>query len=125
MDTIYALATAPGRAGIAVVRLSRARARAHDIAESLAGPLPRAGRSLRWLRHDGEVLDQALVLTFAKGASFTGEEVVELHLHGSSAVVQAVLSAIGRQEGARPAVAGELPAGLWITGGLIWHRSKA
>lgn len=105
MDTIFAQATAPGRAGIAVVRLSGARA--HDIAESLAGPLPRAGRSLRWLRHDGEVLDQALVLTFAKGASFTGEEVVELHLHGSSAVVQAVLSAIGRQEGARPAVAGE------------------
>lgn len=105
MDTIFALATAPGRAGIAVVRLSGEGARA--IAEVLAGPLPVAGRVLRWLRHGGEMLDQALVLTFAKGASFTGEEVVELHLHGSPAVVQSVLAAIGAQDGARPAQAGE------------------
>lgn len=91
-DTIFAPATAPGRAGIAVVRLSGPGA--HAAAGAMAGPLPPSGRSLRTLRHDGEALDRALVLTFAAPASFTGEDVAELHLHGSLAVVAAVSRAL-------------------------------
>ena len=104
MDTIFALATAHGTAGLAVVRISGPDAL--EAAGRLAGPLPVTGRSLRLLRgRDGEVIDQARVLTFAPGHSFTGEAVAELHLHGSVAVVRAVLQELA---GAlRPAVAGE------------------
>ncbi len=106
MDTIYALASARGKAGVAVLRLSGPSA--HAAASRLTGPLPalrQAGlRSLRW---QGEVLDQALVLAFAEGASFTGEDVVELHLHGSVAVVQSVLRVLGQIEGLRLAEPGE------------------
>ncbi|QEW22872.1 tRNA modification GTPase MnmE [Marinibacterium anthonyi] len=104
MDTIFAEATAPGKAGVSVLRVSGPEA--FSVCEILVGGgLPRAGRSLRIVR-DGEAeLDRALVLSFTAPASFTGEDVVELHLHGSRAVVAAVLSALGR--GARMAEPGE------------------
>lgn len=106
MDTIFALATAPGRAGLAVIRLSGPDALA--MATVLAGPLPEHGRGLRRLRDGaGEILDEALVLTFAEGASFTGEAVVELHLHGSPAVVQAVQAALVADGRGRIAAPGE------------------
>lgn len=106
MDTIYALATARGRAGVAVVRISGPAA--FSAAEALAGALPAPRHSaLRRLRWQGEVLDEALVLCFAAGASFTGEAVVELHLHGSPAVATAVLAALSVQPGLRPADPGE------------------
>lgn len=106
MDTIFALATAPGRAGVAVIRLSGPEALA--AAERLAGPLPAAGRGLRWLRGaDGGRIDEALVLTFAPGHSFTGEAVAELQVHGSVAVVAALERELGAMAGLRRAEAGE------------------
>lgn len=91
---------------MAIVRISGPAAIV--AAERLCGRLPRKGRALRRVRSSaGEVLDEALVLTFPKGASFTGEDVVELHLHGSPAVVAAVLGALGEMEDLRPAAAGE------------------
>jgi tRNA modification GTPase len=105
-DTIFALATAPGRAGIAVLRLSGPAA--HETASALAGKLPEHGRSLRTLRDpSGEALDQALVLTFAPRRSFTGEAVAELHCHGAPAVVSAVQRALQTFPGLRPAEPGE------------------
>ena len=106
MDTIFALATAPGRAGIAVVRISGVKAL--RVAEILCGGLSISGRSLRRLRDAaGDVLDEALVLTFPEGASFTGEAVVELHLHGSPAVVRAVQNTLLATGLCRPAEPGE------------------
>ncbi|PWE33568.1 tRNA uridine-5-carboxymethylaminomethyl(34) synthesis GTPase MnmE [Maritimibacter sp. 55A14] len=107
MDTIYALATARGKSGVAVIRLSGPDA--HAAAESLAGPLPPPRQStLRVLRDaDGGHLDQALVLLFLKGASFTGEDVAELHLHGSPAIIRAVLRELGDRAGLRMAEPGE------------------
>lgn len=106
MDTIFAQATAQGRAGVAVVRISGPGAL--GAAKALAGDLPAKGRALRRLRdRDGMLLDEALVLTFPEGRSFTGEETVELHLHGSSAVMSAVLRVLGDQPGLRMAEAGE------------------
>ncbi|MEP0317001.1 tRNA uridine-5-carboxymethylaminomethyl(34) synthesis GTPase MnmE [Hyphomonas sp.] len=106
MDNIYALATARGRAGVAVVRISGPAA--HDVAERMAGPLPRHGRGLRRLRSvEGEVLDEALVLTFEEGRSFTGAPVVELHLHGSRAVINAILQELSDQPELRQAQPGE------------------
>jgi tRNA modification GTPase len=106
MDTIYATATARGRSGLAVLRISGPLAL--TAGQALAGQLPpyrTAG--LRRLTWDGELLDEALVLTFAKGASFTGEDVVELHVHGGPAVVGAVLRALAAQPGLRLAEPGE------------------
>ncbi|MHA7874900.1 tRNA uridine-5-carboxymethylaminomethyl(34) synthesis GTPase MnmE [Roseivivax sp.] len=107
METIFALATAEGRSGVAVVRVSGPSAR--QAGEALAGALPEPRRAgLRRLHGgDGGFLDEALVLTFAEGESFTGEEVVELHLHGSIAVVRAVLAELGRIPGLRLAEPGE------------------
>lgn len=105
MDTIFALATAQGRSGVAVVRLSGPCA--VKAAARLMFSVPDI-RGLRTLRDPaGEVLDQALVLRFAKGRSFTGEDVVELHLHGSPAVVSAVLRILGDDRNLRQAEAGE------------------
>jgi len=107
MDTIFALATARGRAGVAVIRLSGPRALA--AGRRLAGSLPPArGSALRRLRDDrGETLDDALVLAFKAGASFTGEDVVEFHLHGSSAIISAVLRVLSGLDGLRLAEPGE------------------
>lgn len=106
MDTIFAPASAPGRAGVVVIRISGPQAA--DAGLRLAGSLPPPrGSALRLLRDSGAVLDQALVLHFAKNASFTGETVVELHLHGSIAVIRAVLRALAAVPGLRMAEPGE------------------
>ncbi len=106
MDTIFALATSRGKAGIAVFRLSGTSA--HQAAVILCGDLPPARiASVRKLRWHGEVLDEALVLVFQKGASFTGEAMVELHVHGGVAVVALVMQALSTIEGLRLAEAGE------------------
>ncbi|MCR9149727.1 MAG: tRNA uridine-5-carboxymethylaminomethyl(34) synthesis GTPase MnmE [Rhodobacteraceae bacterium] len=106
MDTIFAEATAHGRAGISVIRISGSAAVAAAVA--LAGPLPPERRvGLRRLLCDGEAIDEGLVVWFGAGASFTGEDVVELQLHGSMAVVAAVLRALGGMPGLRPAEPGE------------------
>lgn len=107
MDTIYAVSTAPGKAGVAVIRVSGAQAFA--AARALCGDLPEPRRAaLRTIRDEsGQRLDEALVLVFARGASFTGEESVEFQTHGSPAVVAALLGVLGRTEGLRMALPGE------------------
>lgn len=106
MDTIYALATARGRSGLAVVRISGPGAFAAGLALCGTLPSPRVA-GLRRLVWGGELLDEALVVSFAEGASFTGEAVVELHCHGGPAVVGAVLRALSEQPGLRLAEPGE------------------
>jgi len=107
MDTIFALASAQGKAGVAVIRLSGPGA--HAAAAELCGvkPLER-GMTLHALRNtQGETLDQALVLTFFAPASFTGEDVAELQIHGSTAGVVSVLQALSDIDGVRLAEPGE------------------
>ncbi len=106
-DTIFALATAPGKAGVAVVRVSGSLAQ--NAGKTLFGDLPEPRMaSLRLLKdREGRRLDQALVLFFKEKSSFTGEDVLELHLHGSVAVVNAVLRELSDMDGLRLAEAGE------------------
>ena len=106
MDTIYATATARGRAGLAVVRVSGPAALETVRALCRSPPPPRQA-ALRRLIWKGELLDEALVLIFAEGASFTGEAVAEFHLHGGPAVVVAVLRALAAQPELRLAGPGE------------------
>ncbi|MDG1471307.1 MAG: tRNA uridine-5-carboxymethylaminomethyl(34) synthesis GTPase MnmE [Ascidiaceihabitans sp.] len=107
METIFALASAQGRAGVSVVRLSGPDAQV--VLGGLIKNMP-ADRvaGLREIRDPtGELLDQALVLRFDAPHSFTGENVVELHLHGSIAVVQSVLRTLGDDPRMRLAEPGE------------------
>ncbi|MDO5756418.1 MAG: tRNA uridine-5-carboxymethylaminomethyl(34) synthesis GTPase MnmE [Rhodobacterales bacterium] len=107
METIFAMCTAQGKAGVSVIRVSGPQA--FSACEILCGDIPpRRVASLRTLRDEtGLMLDQALVLTFSSAASFTGEEVVEFQVHGSIAVVSAVLARLGRMPDLRMAVPGE------------------
>lgn len=106
MQTIYALATARGRAGVAVVRVSGPRAFA--AAEALCGRLPEPRRAvMRRLRWAGEEIDQCLLILFPEGGSFTGEAVAEFQVHGGAAVIAATLRALSEVDGLRPAEAGE------------------
>ena len=107
MNTIYAVSTAPGRAGISVIRVSGPRS--FDVAKDLAGSMPDARfAALRELRDsDGQLLDKALVICFEQGQSFTGEDSAEFHCHGSPAVVQAVLSRLSEFDGLTLAEPGE------------------
>jgi tRNA modification GTPase len=115
MDTIFALASARGKAGVAVLRLSGPQAL--PAAEALAGRLPPPRRAgLRRLRLGDEVLDEGLVLVFPAGESFTGDDVVEFQLHGSSAVVAAVSRALLAQPGLRMAEPGEFTRRALLNG---------
>ena len=106
MDTIFALASARGKAGVAVFRLSGPLA--HATVYELSGALPEMRwAALRRLVWQGEVLDDALVIVFAQGASFTGEATAELQVHGSTAVIQAVVRALSGMSGLRQAEPGE------------------
>lgn len=107
MDTIFALASAPGKAGISIVRLSGPLA--INVAEKLTkSKLKEKQPNLRVIYDsDNHFIDQALILIFNKPYSFTGENVVEFHLHGSSAVVSSVIKLLFNFKGLRPAEAGE------------------
>ncbi|MEH6520570.1 tRNA uridine-5-carboxymethylaminomethyl(34) synthesis GTPase MnmE [Sulfitobacter sp.] len=107
MDTIFAQATAVGRAGVSIVRVSGPLA--HDICAKMTGSLPKPRSSaLRMVKdHEGDFIDQALILSFVGPDSFTGEDVVELHLHGSIAIVRRVLEVLGDFSGSRLAEPGE------------------
>jgi tRNA modification GTPase len=93
-DTIFAPATAAGRAAVAVVRLSGPRSRA--AVRALAGVLPSPRQAtVRTLRGgEGRGIDQALVLWFEGPASYTGEDCAEFHVHGGPAVVASLLEAL-------------------------------
>ena len=105
MDTIFAPATARGKSGVSVIRISGPEA--FVALEALCKPVPPRHASLRRLKYEGRLLDEAVVLTFPGPNSFTGEDVAELHVHGSLAVVDAVLRALGELSDIRPAEAGE------------------
>jgi len=120
-DTIFALSSPPGRAAVAVVRISGPAARSSlallcDRANSIAA----RQATLRTLRHPEtkEVLDSGLVLMFDGPHSFTGEDVCELHLHGSRATVKAVLSCLHGIPTLRPAAPGEFTRRAFSAGKL-------
>jgi tRNA modification GTPase len=122
-DTIFALASAPGRAGVAVVRLSGTLA--GEATSAVAGGLPPPRQAcLRRLSYQAQEIDQALVLWFPAPVSFTGEDVAEFHLHGGRAVREALFSALSAL-GARPAEPGEFSRRAVENGKLDLTRAEA
>jgi tRNA modification GTPase len=118
-DTIFALSSGRPPAAIAVVRISGPRAGA--ALETLAGRVPEPRKAALARVRDpksGEVIDEALALWFPGPKSETGEDIAELQLHGGRAVIAAVLGALGRIEGLRPAEAGEFTRRAFENGQL-------
>lgn len=108
IDTIFALASARGRAGVSVIRLSGVRAQ--EIAERFVGRLhePRHAYLRKILVPEtNELIDTGLVLLFEETSSFTGEPVVEFQVHGSLSVVDLLLKYLGRFSECRLAEPGE------------------
>ena len=105
-DTIYAVATPPGRSAIAVIRVSGGNAA--KTPDLFSVPCPPAGQfNVSRLMQAGKVLDQVILL-FMKGPhSSTGEDVCEIHCHGSRAVIDAIMGQLGRASGFRLAIPGE------------------
>lgn len=116
--TIVAVSSGSGRAGVAVVRISGPRVR--FVLETFAGLVPKPRHAtLRPLRDgSGEVIDMALILFFPTPASFTGEDVAEFHVHGSRAVLAALLSALTALSGLRLAEPGEFTRRAFEAGKL-------
>jgi tRNA modification GTPase len=106
-DTIFALATPPGRSGVAVIRLSGPLTRA-ILDSTLGGPRPEPRKAALRLIRDagGQAIDQGLILFFPGPASFTGEDCAEFQIHGGPAIIEALLDRL-LELGARPAEAGE------------------
>jgi tRNA modification GTPase len=116
-DTIFALSSAPGRAGVAVVRVSGPHA--GMVLDTLASPRPKKRfAALRRIRNpqSGEVIDQGLVLWFAAPHTETGEDMAEFHLHGGPAIVKVMLALLGRQPGCRLAGPGEFARRAFANG---------
>jgi len=118
-DTIYAMSSGSGRAGIAVIRVSGPHS--EGLLQQLCeGEIPARHACLKTITHpqSGDPLDQALVLWFPAPGSFTGEDVAELHIHGGGAVIAAVMEAIGSVDGLRMAEAGEFTRRAFYNGKL-------
>jgi tRNA modification GTPase len=122
-DTIFAPATAAGRAAVAVVRLSGPRTR--ETVQQLAGRVPAPRRaSLRRLTWDGRAMDDALVLWMPGPGSYTGEDSAEFHLHGGPAVVEGVMEALAGL-GLRLAEPGEFTRRAFQNGRMDLTQAEA
>jgi tRNA modification GTPase len=118
-STIYALASAAGKAGVAVFRISGPQAREAleglGVTKTLA---PRVASLVSLKTPEGAALDQALALFFPAPYSFTGEDVVELHTHGSRAVTRMLLDALNKVPNLRLAEPGEFARRAFLAGKL-------
>ena len=124
-DLIAAIATPTGMGGVGILRLSGPQA--YATAQQLIGTTlqPRTAKHCDFCDpENGELIDQGLALWFAEGASFTGEEVVELHAHGSPVVMQQLLSAVC-VAGARIARPGEFSERAYLNGKLDLAQAEA
>src|SRR5262249_11351552 len=109
----------PGRAGIAVVRVSGPAA--GELVDALAPPRPKKRTAvLRRIRdpRTGETIDQGLVLWFSAPHTETGEDMAEVHLHRRPAIITAMLAVLGRQAGCRLADPGEFARRAFANGKL-------
>ncbi len=123
--TIFALASGAGLAAIAVMRLSGSESGA-VLAALCGGPLPatRVATLRRLWNHDGDMLDQAVVLWLPGPNTYTGEDSAELHLHGGRAVTEAVAETLVTL-GIRPAEPGEFTRRAFLNGKLDLVQAEA
>ncbi|MFB2873020.1 tRNA uridine-5-carboxymethylaminomethyl(34) synthesis GTPase MnmE [Aeromonas jandaei] len=124
-DTIVAQATAPGRGGVGIVRVSGPAA--EQVAEIVLGKCPRVryAEYLPFRDEQGEVLDQGIALLFKAPNSFTGEDVLELQGHGGPVIMDMLIRRILQIEGIRPARPGEFSERAFINDKLDLAQAEA
>lgn len=123
-DVIAAIATAPGRGGIGVVRVSGRNLQSFAYSLSGAEPVPRRARFTRFLAADRSVLDEGLLLYFPAPSSFTGEDVLELQGHGGPVVMRMLLARC-LEVGARLAEPGEFSQRAFLNGRMDLAQAEA
>ena len=123
-DTIVAIATPPGRGGVGMVRVSGKSLAL--MATAICGKplLPRVARHTRFLDVANQIIDDGLAIFFARPASFTGEDVLELHAHGSPMVLQTLVRRCV-ELGARHAEPGEFTKRAYLNGNLDLAQAEA
>src|SRR5580658_1677357 len=124
-QTIFALSSGRPPSAISIVRVSGPQAGA--ALEVLAGRVPQPRMAMRVLLRDahGRPIDEAIVLWFPGPASATGEDVAELHIHGSRAVQAALFAALSQLENVRPAAPGEFTQRAFENGKLDLTEAEA
>lgn len=124
-DTIVAQATAPGRGGVGIVRVSGPAA--EQVAEIVLGKRPRVryAEYLPFRDEQGEVLDQGIALLFKAPNSFTGEDVLELQGHGGPVIMDMLVRRILQIKGLRPARPGEFSERAFINDKLDLAQAEA
>ncbi|HDR1284731.1 tRNA uridine-5-carboxymethylaminomethyl(34) synthesis GTPase MnmE [Pasteurella multocida] len=124
-ETIVAQATAPGRGGIGILRVSGPKA--VEVAHAVLGkcPKPRMADYLPFKDSDGNVLDQGIALYFKAPHSFTGEDVLELQGHGGQVVLDLLLKRILQLEGLRLARPGEFSEQAFLNDKLDLAQAEA
>ena len=123
-DTIAAIATAPGRGAVGILRLSGPDAGRIACALCVTLPEPRRARLRRFRDADGDIVDEGLVLHFPAPDSFTGEHVVELQGHGGPLVLS-ILLASACAAGARLARPGEFSERAFLNGRLDLAQAES
>lgn len=127
-DTIFALASAPGQAGLSVVRISGPNALhclKHIVSRETFSPTPRHAHFLSLVTPDGAPLDEGIVLYFKGPGSYTGEDTVELMLHGSRAVQTRLFDILADIPNVRMAEAGEFTKRAFMNGRLDLTKAEA
>ena len=114
--TIYALSTVEGQSGVAIIRVSGPLSK--KVINNLTGkePKPRLATLAKIKTLKNKIIDEGLVVYFPKKQSFTGEEVAEFHIHGSTAIIETLLKELGRIKGLRPAKQGEFTKQAYLNG---------
>ena len=123
-DTIAAIATAPGRGGIAIIRVSGSKAL--DVAKSVCHITPEARKAYFRRFYDAQnVIDEGVLLYFPGPNSYTGEDTVELQGHGGNVAPQRVLSAVLKIDGVRQAEPGEFTRRAFLNGKMDLTAAEA
>lgn len=127
VSTIAAIATGPAAGGIGIIRLSgpEALAAARRVATLPSSPEPRRAYFTRFVDAAGAVLDEGLALYFRAPASFTGEDVVELHAHGAPRLLRLLLDRVLEHDGVRLAQPGEFTRRAFLSGRIDLARAEA
>ena len=123
-DTIAAIATAPGRGGVGMIRISGSKLLPFAFALSGTTPRPRHATMADFLAADGSAIDRGLLLFFPDPHSFTGEDVLEVHGHGGPVVMQMLLARC-LDLGARLAEPGEFSRRAFLNGKLDLAQAEA